>query len=971
MPPLTQPASPKNNPGDKLASFAIFSQTLLKHLRSANDPPAIDSLLAELKPQLEAIANFHTISRAKSHRAGLDRKGTELWNLCTRLRREDVDGVPPARRKLLLQSRIFAFFMIAIARHGSTGAALQVADVVHLTRLMLKAGKMCLDDESIRTSTNTMKLANAIFSKGAGYVADLGELQNTMLGPDDLIECKRLESEYYILRTALAWKEDNLTVAEFMYDKGHLAPQSLDPSSAEKMTEVLFEMGKDLSERGDFPMAARWLERAYNVINAQDLVHLSRDAIELRLAVCQGLVHAFLAVDTQDSSQKALELVNYVESEIGDKPVVLLLRLELLQKTPAEVFDVEAYADILRRMVRAFNFSESHFKLLVHHARKLHDKSPTQATSVVDGMLRGAMVSSGRDEWVERLVLLRIWMETTQRDSLTAVEGLAAVLAGLQDNLEKPFGASAAVGALTLIWKKIEITYSQGHFDIADSWCQVALQPLFQNGGPANMSRLGRKLILCALGGNDTGRARQAFHNMSEAAQNEPMTRYLMYKVALRSADRELATECLERVGTAAGNEPDFLYACVLEAQQVGDRVCAMQAMKQLVNKFEFSETSPVHLPALLRCNIRLAVSVMESEKDAARQKAVVEEIIVLFEGGEDIVSSQPAVVAYKVVAAKAIQRNPNDKDGNRLFTVKELDWFCQNAYNLGLKHWDSWDLERLVRLYNSCLAIAAHYPADIPSEAAGDLAFRTMFCNFVAAAALVSLARVEDIVERQLQHYLVMRRHVKAYNDALEERAGGLNKRVKDDLTAKLTTLMVFDFEAAMALKKYDALGYIIRTAKTCRDVNALKAMGDIALRGRLPGQELYSTLGVIVNEIWELEKMKGDRLAKYIRCMFQAVQSLDAALGQRLMKQAIEVARDSAKDIRLAQGQHPFPPEELEWLVTVSFNQAVDAYNVRQDDECNKWADLAMNLAHYAGDEGELEALLQENRMKLKFEL
>lgn len=41
----------------------------------------------------------------------------------------------------------------------------------------------------------------------------------------------------------------------------------------------------------------------------------------------------------------------------------------------------------------------------------------------------------------------------------------------------------------------------------------------------------------------------------------------------------------------------------------------------------------------------------------------------------------------------------------------------------------------------------------------------------------------------------------------------------------------------------------------------------------------------------------MKGDRLAKYIRCMFQAVLSLDAALGQRLMKQAIEVARDSAR--------------------------------------------------------------------------
>ncbi|KAK2008451.1 SPO22-domain-containing protein [Colletotrichum eremochloae] len=934
MPPMARLPSPKSAQPDKSTSFIAFSQALLKRLPSANDPPAIDSLLAELKPQLETIVNLHTASRAKSQRGELDRKGTELWNVCTRLRRNEVPGAPPTRGKLILRSRAYAFFMITAARDAATGAKPQMVDVVHLAKLMLKTGRMYINDESIRASTSTMKLANAIFTKGAGYVAALGELQKTMLGPDDLAECKSLESEYYILRTALAWKEDNLAVAEFMYDKGHLEPQSLDPGSAEKMTEVLFEMGKDLSKKGNFPIAARWLERGYNVINAQDLERLSRDAIELRLAVCQALVHALLGMDTPDASQRALGLVNYVEAEVGDKPVALLLRLELLQKAPAEVFDVEAYASVLRRMVRTFTFSEAHFRLLVHHARKLHDKSPTQATDVVDGMLGGTVVSSGRDEWIERLVLLRIWMETNQRDSMRAVEGLEAVLVGLQDTLEKPLGASAAVGALTLLWKKIEVNYNQGHFDFADGWCQIALLPLFQNGGPANRSRLSRKLILCALGQNDTERARQVFHNMAETAQNEPMTRYLMYKVALRSADRELAAECLEPIGAAAEKEPDFLYACVLEAQQAGDRVCAMQAMKQLADKVEFSEASPVHLPALLRCNIRLAVSIMEGEKDRGRQKAAVEEVVTLFEG-----------------ASKAVQRNPNGKDSNRLFTVKELDWFCQNAYNLGLKHADSWDLEQLVRLYDGCLAIAAHYPADLPVEAAGDLAFRTMFCHFVSAAALVSLARAEDGTERRLQRYLVARRHVKSYGDTLEARVGALDARLRADLVAKLATLTVFDFEAAVALRQYDTLGYVVRAAKTCRDVNALKAMGDIALRGKLPRQELYSTLGII-----------GDRLAKYIRCMFHAVLPLDAALGQRLMKQAIDVARDSCG------GSHPFPPEELEWLVTVSFNQAVDAYNVQQDGECAKWAELAINLVQYADDGGGLEATVHKNWAEMK---
>ncbi|KAK1544778.1 hypothetical protein CPAR01_02280 [Colletotrichum paranaense] len=926
MPPQRSAKSPKSNSSvDKINSFATFSQALSTRLPSANDTLSIDALLVELNPQLETIIRFSVSPRTKSQRAELDRRGTELWNLCTRQRRENADGTaaaPAARKKLLLRSRTYAFFMISIARGVPSGAEPQLADVIHVMKLALKAGKTCLDEGG--TSSSALKLAETVFEKGAGYSATLSQLQAKMLGPDDLQECKKLDAEYFILRAALAssllslmaWKTDNFPVMEFMYSKGHLQPNALDPTSAEKMTQILFEIGRDLSKKEDFGMAVRWLERGYDIINAQDLSLLSRDAIELRLSVCQALIHALLGLGTPESSEKALDLVSYIESEIGEKPVVLLLRLELLQKAPAEIFDIEAYANILRRMVRSFNFSEAHFKLLVHHARKLHDKSPTLATSVVDGMLRGTIVSSGRGEWVERLVLLRIWMETTQRDGMMAIEELMGVLVGVQDNLSEPFGASTAVGALTLIWKKIEVNYNQGHFDFADGWCQIALQPLFQNGGPANMSRLGRKLILCALGRNNAERARQVFHGMSETAQNEPMTRYLMYKAALRSSDQELAAQCLERVALSAPEDPNFLYACVLEAQQAGDKVCAMQAMKQLVEKFEFSETSPIHLPALLRCNIRLAVSIAESVKGARERQGTVEEVLVLFEG-----------------AVEAIQRGLRDKDGNRLFTVKELDWFCQNAYNLGLKHSDSWDVKHLIRLYNSCLAIAKHYPEDLPAEAASDLAFRTMFCEFIAAAALVSLARTEDNVEQQLQHYLIMRRHVVAYNAALEKQmSDGLDTRLKSDLTAKLATLMVFDFEAAMALKKTDELGFIIRTAVTCRD---------------------------------ELEKMKGDRLAKYIRCMFHAVLPLDAALGQRLMKQAVDVARDSRKS------QHPFPAEELEWLVTVGFNQAVDAYNVRHDDECNTWADMALNLAHYADDGGELEKTVQENRMKLKFDL
>lgn len=142
-----------------------------------------------------------------------------------------------------------------------------------------------------------------------------------------------------------------------------------------------------------------------------------------------------------------------------------------------------------------------------------------------------------------------------------------------------------------------------------------------------------RKLILCALNRNNTEGARQIFHEMPGSARNETMTRYLVYKVALQSGDHDLAADCLERIGAGAAQDPNYLYACVLDAQRARDKICAGQAMKQLLERHEFNEDSPIHLPALLRSNIRIAVAAVEGEKSSARN-ACIEDVAGLFEQG-------------------------------------------------------------------------------------------------------------------------------------------------------------------------------------------------------------------------------------------------------------------------------------------------------------------------------------------------
>jgi hypothetical protein len=70
---------------------------------------------------------------------------------------------------------------------------------------------------------------------------------------------------------------------------------------------------------------------------------------------------------------------------------------------------------------------------------------------------------------------------------------------------------------------------------MVEAWCGIALHPSFTNGSVINQAKFSRKLILCAIALNNTEKAKAAFYAMSPEGQEDPLTRYLMFKVALLS----------------------------------------------------------------------------------------------------------------------------------------------------------------------------------------------------------------------------------------------------------------------------------------------------------------------------------------------------------------------------------------------------------------------------------------------------
>jgi hypothetical protein len=242
-----------------------------------------------------------------------------------------------------------------------------------------------------------------------------------------------------------------------MYNKGHPSDNSLEPHYAEKLADVLYEIGKDMAAKKDFQMAVKWLGRAHDIINSRDLEQLSREALELRTAVMQAHVSALLHLETSEALQQAENMIEFIQSEVGNTMVVLILRIELLDKAPPETFDSNAYAAVLNQMIESLRQTDEEmepmkktskdptFKLIVHHIGKLHGRSAMLGSGVLDKFIL-AVSKTQHEEWMERLVAKRIWMASTKADSKKSTEAAQAILS----HLKNPLSAEATVAAQTV-----------------------------------------------------------------------------------------------------------------------------------------------------------------------------------------------------------------------------------------------------------------------------------------------------------------------------------------------------------------------------------------------------------------------------------------------------------------------------------------------------------------------------------------
>jgi hypothetical protein len=242
-----------------------------------------------------------------------------------------------------------------------------------------------------------------------------------------------------------------------------------------------------------------------------------------------------------------------------------------------------------------------------------------------------------------------------------------------------------------------------------------------------------------ALARNDLTAARTAFFQMPQDAQNANTTRYLAFKLALRSCDEEFASECLDVLFKNSGKDQKYLYACVLEAQQSDSRTMAITAFQRMVEQ----PPKGTQLPALLRCTARLFIGELDRLKQ--RLDEVMAELLRVFETAANNV---------KVF-----------RQGTEEQWRAEIQWWSKNAFNLSLRFCADAHPEHLIRLVKVCCKFLEHYPDDGGLMYHNELVNRKQLCHFLSATGLTILGRShEERSEDSLQCYSEVRKEVSAY---------------------------------------------------------------------------------------------------------------------------------------------------------------------------------------------------------------
>ena len=625
----------------------------------------------------------------------------------------------------------------------------------------------------------------------------------------------------------------------------------------------------------------------------------------------------------------------------------------------------------------------------MHSINKVKRVSFGTAVSAIEQLITARLLPDldavmGNDQvktWLEKAIVTytSLCTTTTNDDKPRVLERVPQLFDNVVRRAGDIISPRATHAMQALVWK----ASNDANASHAEIWLGILQHSIFASVGPTNKTRITRKVMLVALQRDELDMARASFHQLPLPAQNEGMTRYLAYKLALKSNDLQLAKECLAVLAKQSDKNERFLYACVLDAQQSSDRKMTVAAFQALVEQ----PPNSAQLPALLRCTARMLMEELDNLTDKTLEDVTVE-LIRLFE-----------------TAAANIK---TFKQGTEEQWRAEIQWWSKNSFNIGLRLCAEMHPGKLIRLLRACVKFLESF-ADVDGLMhLDDLSQRKQICHFLCASASIILGRSAEDRSSRLQHYLEVQREARAFLKTWQQRALQQNDAEAEPRRLRAFEMLRFNVESIFHLEQWDDLDAALAACMEFHGAAKWDTLADLiiviyertstAADNSSATARIPALLQKIINETWSTDK-NIVKLARWLRFTFSIAlngntngndskgtsrddddddddDDEDDGISLKLTQQAAFLARRG-----IEQKNDPYPEDELQWLATTAFNRAVDllmsdmnskperrdegqAEKENSSDRPEAWMEAALELARYADDNGALHALLTRGR-------
>ncbi|KAM0719528.1 hypothetical protein Q7P37_003658 [Cladosporium fusiforme] len=919
-----------------------------KTSQKLNDRVSISTnTIAELKTFVEQPFPSHgSVSFARSC-SEFDIRGSYLWNAATKIIRDvDEDDRSTSKPDLLrfgVLLRTYAFFMLDAAHDAASRRTRDIDQRVRILKIALKASRCCLDNGDVR-------LAFRIIETASNYVAAWEEttpvirVTDSIANDEDFI-IQRLKCDFHLLRMAHASKSGRYDLAEHFFLKAKINGDTIPDDLLEDAAGICFDIGRSQLQLESSDNAILWLERANELLNSEALASLSLQNEDLRLAIVASLIEA---LPEDGFGNRAWELVTSLDQDHGLGNRIAVLAMQLNVVTREHSMDVDKAITILSRMIQSTVLTDQTYLTVmrsIHKVRRVNFRAALNALEqlIISRLLPDldAMDSDQVKDWVQKTIVTytNLGIAAGKDNTPAVLENIPQIFDLVVQRSDDVLSPKATHAMQALIWKASKDVGSSDR----DAWLDLLQHDVFASVGATNKARVARKVMLTALEQEQFNTAQAAFYQMPSPAQNEGMTRYLAYKLALGSGDSQLAGQCLDVLTRNADKDQRYLYACVLEAQKSGNRAIAVAAFQALADQ-------PPHgtqLPALLRCTARLLMQEIEGSPRPLGE--ITHEMSRTFE---------TAAANIKTL-----------RQGSYEQWRAEIQWWSKNAFNIALRLCAEIQPEHLIRLLRACIHFLDCFPDDAGLMHADELTQRKQVCHFLCGSALVVLGRSSQDRSQQLQNYLEVQREVKEFMAIWQQ----LHHETPDAELRRTRALemLKFNVESVFKLEQWDSLDEALTSCLEFQGTARWDTLADLVIiiydqTSKLSidssaTAKIPSLLQKIINETWSTDK-NVSKIARWLRLTFSiSLEHPDGgnSISIKLVGQAASLARRGTE-----RRNDPYPEDELQWLATMAFNKAVDLLAAGDGETAEQWIEASLELARYAADNGSLHALLTRNR-------